>query len=262
MFMFKKIVGPLLFPVPLCLGILGFGLVLLWFTAKQRAGKILVTAGTVLVLFFSFPWASGILVEPLERKYPPLLAAPGLESSGPQGDSPIKWVVVLGGGIEPDPRLPVTSQINESSLQRVAEGVRLWRQLPGSILLLSGGSVFHAAPEADVMARIARIMGVNPREMLLETRSRDTEEQARLIKEMVGSDRFILVTSASHMPRAVALFRKHGMDPIPAPTGHLLRRGDTRPPGYFYPQSGGWHRAQIAFYEYLGLAWAWLRGKI
>ena len=57
------------------------------------------------------------------------------------------------------------------------------------------------------MSRIALIMGVNPPDIILESTSRDTEEQARLIKPMVGREKFFLVTSASHLPRAMAMFR-------------------------------------------------------
>ena len=77
----------------------------------------------------------------------------------------------------------------------------------------------------------------------------------------MGKDRFILVTSASHMRRSQALFRKLGMDPIAAPTdyestGQGLRLSD------FYPSVGELHKADLALHEYLGLAWAKLRGKI
>ena len=106
------------------------------------------------------------------------------------------------------------------------------------------------------MAEVASVLGVDEREMVLESESRDTKDEARIIKEMVGEDRFVLVTSASHMPRSMALFRKQGMDPIPAPVGHWVkenRSGIT--PGAVFPGAEGLMKAERAVYEYLGIIW-------
>jgi len=85
-----------------------------------------------------------------------------------------------------------------------------------------------------------------------------------LFKKIVGPDPFLLVTSAAHMPRSMALFRKQGMNPIPAPTGHQVKerqRGEISP-GSFFPGIGELEKAEMAVYEYLGLAWVKIRGKI
>jgi uncharacterized SAM-binding protein YcdF (DUF218 family) len=78
---------------------------------------------------------------------------------------------------------------------------------------------------------------------------------------MVGQDSFFLVTSAYHLPRAMALFQKQGLTPIAAPAGHLVRQAPNWSPGFF-PRSGGLHNMEIALHEYLGLAWARLLGVI
>ena len=90
---------------------------------------------------------------------------------------------------------------------------------------------------------------------------RDTEEESQQIAPIVGPHRFILVTSASHMPRAMGLFKRRGLQPIAAPTDYLAPRrrlelDDFVPDGYKL------FKSQIAFYEYLGQAWETLRGKI
>ena len=64
--------------------------------------------------------------------------------------------------------------------------------------------------------------GVESEDIVLETKATDTKDHPIYVKEIVGRDRFILVTSASHMPRAMALFRQHGMEPIPAPTDYMV----------------------------------------
>ena len=71
--------------------------------------------------------------------------------------------------------------------------------------------------------RVARFMGVSGEDMIIESASKDTGEQARLIKPIVGTAPFVLVTSAIHMPRSMALFEKLGMSPIPGPAGSTSR---------------------------------------
>jgi len=90
MFLFEKIVAPLFFPIPLCLEILLLGLFLLWFTRKQKAGKIIVSIGVGLTIIFSYGTFQDILLRFLENKYPPLLNLQEVDD--------VKWVVVLGGG--------------------------------------------------------------------------------------------------------------------------------------------------------------------
>jgi uncharacterized SAM-binding protein YcdF (DUF218 family) len=90
MFLFKKIVAPLFFPVPLCLEILLLGLFLLWFTKKQKAGKIIVSIGVGLIIIFSYGTVQDILLRSLENKYPSLINIQEVDD--------VKWVVVLGGG--------------------------------------------------------------------------------------------------------------------------------------------------------------------
>jgi uncharacterized SAM-binding protein YcdF (DUF218 family) len=260
MFLFKKIVAPLFFPVPLCLGLLLLGLFLLWFTRRQRAGKLFVTLGVALLFCFTQGTAPRLILRPLEYRYAPLMSS---ATEAARGDlAAVRWIVVLGGGHTSDPALPATSQIEGPTLARLVEGIRLHRLIPGSRLLLSGGQVFDPVSNADIMAQVARALGVSPQDIVLEKESRDTEDEARIIRSMIGDEKFIMVTSASHMPRAMALFTKLGMRPIPAPTDHLTKESQGTSPGDFYPSAEGLRQAERAFYEYLGLAWARLRGRI
>ena len=177
-----------------------------------------MTLGTVLLLLLSLPGIASQFLTPLERRYPALLHPEKISWEGQTGGTSPKWIVVLGGGHRSDPSLPANSQINPAALGRVVEGVRLYKAIPGSKLLLSGGVVFDPVPEAAVMARIAVLLGVKPQDISLESDSRDTADQAEIIAKMIGKEKFILVTSAAHMPRSMALFKKRGLQPIPAPT--------------------------------------------
>jgi uncharacterized SAM-binding protein YcdF (DUF218 family) len=264
MFLLKKIVAPFFYPFPLCLGILILGLLCLWATRRQRLGKGLVTLGTVLLLLLSLPFIAGQAAAPLESRYPALLHPEAISRAGEGSTSP-QWIVVLGGGHALDPRHPANSQTSAATLERVVEGVRLYKALPGSKLLLSGGGVFDPEPEAAVMARVAGVLGVKPQDIRLETESRDTADQAKIVADLLGRERFILVTSATHMPRAMALFRKRGVEPIPAPTDFRVQdpQGAQGPnPGRYFPSASGLEQVETAAHEYLGLAWAWLRGAI
>ncbi len=245
---------PFFLPVSICIEILLLGIILLWFTRWQKTGKAIVTIGLITFIGMSYGPISEALLRPLEYKYPSLLESKHLTQ--------IKWVVVLGGGHISNPQLPVTSQISSSALSRLVEGIRLYRERPGRKLILTGGVIFDPVPHARVLADIAQALGVDKQDIVLEQNSMDTKDEARLIKELVGKEKFILVTSATHMPRSMALFRHQGLDPVPAPTGHIVKKRGGVGPGIFFPGAGELYQTERAVYEYLGMAWARLRGQV
>jgi uncharacterized SAM-binding protein YcdF (DUF218 family) len=250
MFFFKKIVSRLFFPFPLSLEFLLLGLLLLWFTRRQRLGKALVTCGTLLLVAVSNSFTSNAFLRPLEHRYPAFTV---LQSG--VGPNEVGYIAVLGGWADHDPEVPVSSRLSPDLMVRLVEGVRLHRQFPASKLIVSGGN-----DSARGMMMMAEALGVNPADILPLDRPRDTEEESQQIQPIVGGNSFILVTSAAHMPRAISLFRKRGMQPVPAPTNYLAARhgfefDDVMPDGY------NLFKTQVAWYEYLGRAWARLRGK-
>ena len=260
MFLFKKIVAPLFYPLTLCLILMVCGLFLLWFTKRQKSGKILVSMGVIILVALSYGTISDSFMRPLERIFPPLL----IEKSPfmVPFEQKVKWIVVLGGGHTSDPGLPVTSQISFESLARLTEAVRLYRILPGTKLILSGGAVFDPVPNARIYFQTARIMDVPAEDLVLSEQARDTVEEARCIQRLVGRDPLILVTSAFHMPRAMALFKKRGMNPIPAPAAHLVRHRPEKIPMDFYPSAAALRQMQLVVQECLGIAWSKLMGWI
>lgn len=263
MYLLRKSLAPLLFPLPLCLEVLLAGLILLWFSRRQKAARILLTAGILLLAMMSYDPPANALLEALEERYPPLAVMQGLTAGTRDALARVEWIVVLGGGHTPDPRLPATSQIGLASLARLVEGVRLYKQAPaGTRLIVSGGKGFELVPEAEVIASVARILGVPGGDIVIEPDSQDTEDQARRVQALVGQSEFVLVTSASHMWRSMTLFQKYGMYPTPAPSDYDVKRTGTFSPGRFYPQAENVRRVEKAVYEYLGLAWAGLRGGL
>lgn len=254
MFLLKKIIGATFLPLSLCSIILLVGLIILWFSRKQKLGKVVVSFGTISLMVLSFNITSNAILGPLEKQYPPILKTDKL--------SDVKWIVVLGGGHISDPNVPITSQIVGSTLVRLAEGIRLHRLIPGSKLVLSGGGGFDPVSNAKIMADMALALGLDRSDLVLEEESKDTRDEARLVKYIVKRDRFILVTAASHMPRSVALFRKEGMYPIPAPTEHLVKERKNVSPGMFFPGASNLRKVERAFHEYMGLMWAKIRGQL
>jgi len=262
MFILKKIISAFLYPLPISLLLSFLGLYLLWFTTKQKAGKVLVSVGLVILTLFSYRVVADRLLRPLERQYDTfeITSSSAVPKTG--DESAIKFVVVLGGGHTSDPELPLLSQINTSPLVRLMEGIRIYKKYPGVKLLLSGGGTLDPLSEAEVMARIAREMGIPDRDIILESKSKNTRDEALFIKPIVGNELFVLVTTASHIPRSMALFKKLGMNPIPSPIGHSVKDGQGLSHYSFFPSPGNIQKTELAIHEYLGITWAKLRGQM
>jgi uncharacterized SAM-binding protein YcdF (DUF218 family) len=260
MFLFKKIVAPFFFPLPLTMIIILLGLVFLWFTYRQRTGKSLVSLGAFLLLVFSLSPVANFLVGFLEHQYKPYDVA----TKPVAGDQKIRFIVVLGGGHSSDDRLPANDRLGHAALKRLVEGIRIHKARPQSKLVLSGGSPFGKEPHAKVLLKVATLLGVKQTDTILETESKDTKDEARLLKPILGTTPFIMVTSASHMPRAVALFNGLGMHPLPAPTHHSTRdlAISNLMPNDFFPSPGSLAASTSAIYEYLGLVFAKIRNQI
>lgn len=262
MFILKKIISDFLCPLPSSLLLSFLGLYLLWFTTKQKVGKILVSVGLVILTLFSYRGIADKLLRPLERQYDTFEIKNSLAVSETENASAIKFVVVLGGGHTSDPELPLLSQINTNPLVRLIEGIRIYRKYPGAKLLLSGGGAFDPVSEAEVMARVTREMGVPESDLVLESKSKDTRDEALFIKPIVGNEPFALVTTASHIPRSMALFKKLGMNPIPAPIGHSVKDEQGLSHYSFFPSTGNLRKTELVIHEYIGMAWAKLRGQM
>lgn len=260
MFLLQKIVAMLLFPLNLCLQLIAAGLLLLWLGKRQKLGKTLVSTGFILLVLFSSNFFCNFSLGLLEDRYRPLLVEP-INDKELASYAGVHWIVVLGGGHTGDMSLPATTRLSERSLSRVVEAIRLHRLLPHTKLVFSGGVVFEPLPEADSMIDAALALGIDKASIVREGASRDTKDQALFIRQLVGTDRFLLVTSAAHMPRAAAMFRKLGVDFIPASCDQRIKESAWAPTS-FYPNNGALNRSENAVYEFLGFILAALTGRI
>jgi uncharacterized SAM-binding protein YcdF (DUF218 family) len=157
LFFLKKLLTPALFPLPLSLELLLLGIAVLWFTKRQRTGKVLVSLGAAFLCLCSSPLLITHAVTTWESTYRPLLAHTD-ESGRVIGDLPsVRWIVVLGGGVSRDTKLPANLQLGPRSLSRVIEGIRQYRRCPGSKLIFTGRRVSVAGAE------VAESLGIDKR---------------------------------------------------------------------------------------------------
>lgn len=259
-FWLKKLLGYVLMPVPVCLALLTAGTVLMFSARRARLGRTLVLISAALLLLFSNKLFSTWLVRPLELRHP---AIPEfrLDSPLPASLSACRHVLVLGAGNGNQPGLSALNQLSPGALSRIAEAARLLRLLPDAKLVLSGPAVGGNPSHAVVLGRAALSLGVDERRIVLIEKVRDTEDESIAAKALIGDAPFALVTSAWHMPRAMALFRHVGMNPLACPADFTAR------------DDGEWHwdnllfdvpsleRSTCAVRERLGYLWIWMRGR-
>lgn len=249
LFLFKKIASRLVFPLPLTLQLIFLGLLMIIFR-KRRAGFLFILVGSLLLGVMSMEPVADRFLRSLEQQYQPLQE---------RAEHNVAFIVVLGGGHDSQQGLPPSSQLSSSSLARVVEGVRLSKLHPEAGLIFSGGKINDLVPVSEVAALTATQLGLDPDRILIESQALDTEDEAGAIKDMVAGKPFILVTSASHMHRALQIFRHFGMNPTPSPADYLAKEREYVPWSYF-PSSGALEKMERVFYERLGLAWATIRG--
>jgi uncharacterized SAM-binding protein YcdF (DUF218 family) len=225
-------------------------------TSWQRLGRrTLMVAVPALVIGGLTP-VGDLLIAPLENRFP------RADLSG--GD--ITGIIVLGGA--EDGRAGAsreTAGLNEAA-ERFTEAVVLARRLPNARVVFTGGTgamFVEEPPESETAARLFEALGVAKDRITLESQSRDTFENAlftaRMIRPSAGQ-RWLLVTSAWHMPRAIGCFRRVGfpVEPWPVDFRTSLR---FQPLRFHTALTEGWRRIDFITREYAGLVGYYLRGR-
>lgn len=170
----------------------------------------LCAAALLLLWIFSTPAGARALLDSLERQYPDrgLAAVPHAPA-----------LVVLGGAVHAPTSSHEDSGLVDSS-DRLLHALRLYRAGKAPLVLCSGGG-FGRTPEARSMGRLLEEWGVPADAILLEDRSMNTQQNGAFSYSILnarGIHEILLVTSAVHMPRAAAVFRKAGFTVIPSPS--------------------------------------------
>lgn len=180
-------------------------------------------------------------------------------------------IIVLGGAINPTLQQERgTIALNEAG-ERIIDTVILANAFKDTKVIFTGGAaVLLTKPvaEAGAAQSIFENLGLNKNQIVLENTSRNTYENAVFTKnvlvETYGADlrgkRFVMITSAYHMPRAVGSFRKVGLDVVPWPVDYRTR-GWQDAFRFFSSPADGLKRMDIAFKEWIGLLAYWITGR-
>lgn len=254
-FVLAKILGFFALPsnVLIALGVLGL---LLMPTRFARAGRRLAVIALVLVAIAGWSPLGNMLILPLEERFPPWDASRG----APAG------IICLGGAVDTVVS-PVRGEValNEAA-ERMTAIAGLVRRYPQAHLLFSGGSgrlIYDGPTEAELAVRLFESFGIEKSRIILESKSRDTDENARFTKELVQpkpEERWLVVTSAHHMPRAIGAFRAVGF-PIEAFPVDYRTRGAIDLARPFSPLSDGLRRTDTAMREWVGLLMYRMTGR-
>jgi uncharacterized SAM-binding protein YcdF (DUF218 family) len=228
----------------------------LFAASRRRAGNAFLALALLLGLVCWSPLPR-VLAMPLEERFP----RPELEGR------PVTGILVLGGSELADIYFGRNhAHAFSDAGERISETVALARRLPQARVVVVGGSEYamKGGFENNVMAAMLTSMGVPQERMTLEFRSRDTWENAAFARDVVHpqpGDRWLLVTSAWHMPRAMGVFRKNGFPVEAWPVDYRTASSDDYT-GPFYAPSEGLALLDLIVKEYFGLLTYRLAGRI
>lgn len=242
MFWVKKVVSQGIMPIPFILLLLLISF-LVW--RRRSMAKYLVSCAFFLLLFLSSQLSVNTLVRPLESAYP-------INSTPIAGAC---FVMVLGSGHADIAGATAVQSLSDVALTRLTEGIRQLKLGQECMLIVSGwGGELTQFSHAEMMAKAAIELGVDKSRIIQFPLARDTIEEAQYLKWELGEEPFRLVTSATHMPRAMAIFAAKGLHPDAAPTDFIGR------------DDFGWRltadnlvASQRAIHEYIGRLWLWIK---
>lgn len=179
---------------------------------KPNLGKKLIASGLVFVFLFGLSPISNFMMQTLENRIP----------AGVIPDR-IDGIIILVGAVNMGILRPGLIELNDQA-DRIVEGVILTKRHPEAKLIITGGSGYlnqsENLREADYLKKLAILLGVNEDRIVIERNSRNTHEHAvEMAKLLLDKDggRWVLITSAFHMPRSFGCFKKEGINVIPHP---------------------------------------------
>ena len=215
---------------------------------QRKTGAIIIAAGIGLLYLASVPFASSYLGR-FVQQVPP---TPIYEIA----TSDAQAIVVLSAGYTRAGQEYGYRTVDALTLQRLRYAARVYRQHPLPILVSGGRTVFRPTPPLGELMRAVLEDEFKVPVQWVENQSQDTSENAALSSEILksaGINSIVLVTHAMHMPRAMAIFREHGMTVIPAATDFAAGYGVEAED--FIPRMSALEESYYAIYEILGSVW-------
>ncbi len=252
-FILSKTLGFFTLPSNLLILLALAGTVLL-FTRFARVGRGLLVAAMLGIVVFGVSPLGRVLFYALESRFPVWNAT---------GAAPMGFIV-LGGSIDPDVSAAHGEVALTDAAERLTVAADLAKRYPGARIIFTGGnaSLFGGTAEADYVTKLFASFGIAPGRVETEGRSRNTLENAQFTKILAApkpGDRWVLITSAYHMPRAMAAFRNVGFEVEAFPVDwQFANAGDLYWP--YRALIGGIAMTDTASREFIGLAVYWLTG--
>jgi uncharacterized SAM-binding protein YcdF (DUF218 family) len=231
-----------------------FGVVLL-FTRFARAGRRVLVLGSVLMILIGVLPVGRMMMNTLEERFPVWDAS----RSAPTG------FIILGGSVSGEMSVLRKTTAISSSAERLTVVPMLAKQFPDARFIFSGGSgsLFGGLPEADYVVPLFESFGIPRQRIEVENTSRNTAENAAFSKKLAApkpGERWVIVTSAFHMPRSVGTFRAAGFDveayPVDWRTLTMFEWSDV--PANF---ASGFGFTDVATREFVGMLMYWLTGR-
>ncbi len=233
---------------PLVHGLLLFVILQLLSRLPLRGRHIYRWASCVPILwifFCSLVYPSVLLIKPLEDQYPTIK----LSSN--------EWqltdgIVVLACNHFDDDGLPFVSKWPQCTMQRNLHAALMYNEKPLPIYLAAGIlNETDSKSQAQYNKDFLVTLGVNPKDIHIFPQGHDTESEVKALAPHLQNKYIALVSSASHLPRAVEYFRLHGLSVLPIPVEHLSRKNVLFTLGL--PNAYSLYRSERAIHEYLGL---------
>ena len=236
----------LLLPSHLAALLIALGAITYLFPAVRSRGRFLFVLGAALFVIFSTGLVATFLIRPLEYRYPAVIH--------PESFTDVEAIVVLTAYAVDDLSLSVNSRASSSVAFRVLEVARLFRESSAARVVVSGESL-----AAAVMSEMLIDIGVPASAVIVDGGANHTFDSAKRLVEQLSGQRFFLVSSAGHLPRAIGVFRKEGLIPIAAPTDYQLSRRVG--PGFLAISPLHLQASDLAINEYAGLLFYRVGGR-
>lgn len=223
------------------------GLAATFVERSRRSALPLMAASASVFVTFSNGLVATLLISPLEYEYP------ALRDPGQYPD--VQTIVVLTAYASDSDRLSLSAAMNASSALRVLEAANVRAFCGNCQVVVSGSPV-----AARVMGRQLRQLGVPAHLLKIDASSGNTAASAERLRLFTPDRRIFLVTSAGHMRRAVGVFRKNGLIPVPAPTDYRLPKSIRH--ASWVTSATHLQASDLAVHEYIGIAWYRLTNRL
>ncbi len=263
MFLFISKLIPLFFyPLGATCCLLIAALVLWWLNSKWT--PVAMGAALMILLLSSNAWTSNWLAQSLEWR------------NIPKAELPTADAIVILGGATRSQAYPRPDVDLADSGDRVWYGATLYRAGKAPKIIISGGRIAWkggGTPEAEDISKLLVAMGVPQVDIITEGNSFNTRDNAVNVEKILKEQNFkriLLVTSAMHMPRSMAIFKRIGIDAIAAPTDYRISQLEIDEPSRqteaailsFLPSADCLALTTQAIREYVGIVVYILRGWI